>query len=211
MLLFKPAFALIALVALAACGFQPVYADKNYRLSAPPSGNDDITADLARVRLTPVSESFSGDYTIQSGRGGQKLQNLLIDRIYPHGYPKNPAYTLDITLTSTETRLGIQKDSSASRAELQMVAQLILKKSIGAQAPAELAKTNSGGELYRTKIRTRVAYSILDAQYGTLVARENAIDRGLEQIANEIVNRLSLYFSRDPAALADSAQANENQ
>ena len=203
---FIAAAALLALTAgltagLAACGFQPVYADKNYRLSAPPSGSADVTADLARVRLAPVRESFTNDTQTQPGRGGQKLQNLLIDRMYPHGYPQQPGYTLEIALTSTETELGIQKDSSATRAELQMTAELVLKRSITAEPAAALVKTSNGDELYRTKIRTRVAYSILDAQYGTLVARENAVDRGLEQVANEIVNRLSLYFSRDPAAI----------
>ena len=75
----------------------------------------------------------------------------------------------------------------ATRAELSMTGNMILRN----------AETFS--ELYRTTVRTRVSYNILDAQYGTRVAQENAQDRALGQIADETVNRLSLYFSRDGA------------
>ena len=167
---------LLTTAALGSCGFQPVYADRAYRLSAPASGSQDVTADLANVRLLPLRD-----------RAGQKLQNLLIDRMYPHGYPAKPAYTLDLSLTTTENELGIQKDATATRAELLTVAKLTLHKS------------SDNSTAYRTTIRTRVAYSILDAQYATLVARENATDRALGQVADEVVTRLSLFFSRDPA------------
>lgn len=160
---------LLLLTLTAACGFQPVYADKAFRY------NDDGHADekLQNVRLLPLAD-----------RSGQRLQNMLIDRMYRSGYPKQPPYALEITLHSEERELGIQKDATATRAELIMTANMVLRKS------------DDYSELYRTIVRTRVSYNILEAQYGTLVARENADDRGLTQLADEIVNRLSLYFSR---------------
>lgn len=223
MLSAKSLFLLTAVLSLSACGFQPVYATKDYRLSNPPSGSASITADLALVRLLPVKESIDSSLQQSSGRGGQKLQNLLIDRMYPQGYPQQPRYTLDVNLASTETQLGIQKDATATRAELQMNAELFLRPvtaadQVVAPEPADSSKagrnklrvvnqtadgrptTSFSATVYHTTIRTRVSYNILTAQYGTLVARENAIDRGLEQVADEIVNRLSLYYSRDPEA-----------
>lgn len=172
------------LLLLTACGFQPVYADRNFRFD----DGKNIESSLQKVRILPLAD-----------RNGQQLQNMLIDRMYLNGYPQNPPYTLEIDLDSEERDLGIQQDATATRTDLYMTATMILRQ------------TQGHSELYRSKARIRVSYNILDAQYGTLVARENATKRGLTQLADEIVNRISLYFNRDepvgstPAGALDSA------
>ena len=43
--------------------------------------------------------------------------------------------------------------------------------------------------------RTVANYNQLQEEYGTLAAREGAYERSLNEIADQIVNRVSLYFS----------------
>ena len=167
----------VLLMMLSACGFQPVYASRDYRFD----DGKDVAASLKKVRLLPLAD-----------RDGQMLQNMLIDRMYPDGYPQNPPYSLEIVLTSEERDLGIQQDATATRTDLYLTATMVLRK------------TADHAEVYRSKARIRVSYNILDAQYGTLVTRENAQRRGLTQLADEIVGRVSLYFNRDvPAGATD--------
>lgn len=177
-MLLRKHFILLALFALSACGFQPMYGDNSaVKLAAPQLQN----VRLAGIELaeTPVTNGVRiGD------RLRQQFNNKLIDRIYTNGYPPAPAFELTVNVEATERETGIQKDATATRAELIMVGEMILRAS------------GTLEEVYRTKTRTRVAYNILDGQYGTLVAKENAYERAMETLADDIVRRLSLFLGR---------------
>lgn len=131
------------------------------------------SAELQDVRIRAIPDRY-----------GQMLTNKLVDRMYTTARPKNPRYELETVLSMQERQLGIQKDATATRGELMVTANVAIYDS----------ETQS--ELYRTTVRTRVAYNILEGQYGNLIGRENAYERGLNDVADDIVTRTALFLNR---------------
>lgn len=138
------------------------------------------STDMQNVRIKPIAD-----------RLGQQLSNKLVDRMYTTGRPQNTVYELEVALSPTERSIGIQKDATATRGELIMTATIVIYE----------AATQAS--LYTSTIRTRVAYNILEGQYGNLVARENAHDRALSDVADEITNRVALFLNRAHSTAGD--------
>ena len=129
---------------------------------------------LADVQIDPIAD-----------RNGQVLRNNLIDRFYTDGRPAKPRYRLSVTLAATEEELGIQKDATATRARLRL------------QASYELIEIATGQVVYRTFSRSVVSFNLVDSQFGVLATRQDAYDRGLTELSDDIRTRLALYFARD--------------
>ena len=147
-----------------------------------------LTLLLSGCGFTPMyGEAAHGDSAAQElnfvaidnipDRPGQELRNLLIDRFYVDGRPEKTIYRLQIALTSTEAELGIQSDGTSTRTQLSLTAKYTLLDNQDKMVLSGIA-------------RSLVSYSILNAQYGTLVARQDALSRGLSQVSQEITNRL---------------------
>jgi LPS-assembly lipoprotein len=118
-------------------------------------------------------------------RAGQQLRNRLIDRFYQDGRPATPEYTLDISLVPNVYKLGIALDDSATRAELSLQANYTLRNMQGAAvlSGATTSVTN---------------FNILRSQYATLISEQDAYDRGIAQVSEDITRRISLFFNREP-------------
>ena len=117
-------------------------------------------------------------------REGQKLRNLLIDRFYESTRPGNPRYRLDVTLTAVEQKLALQKDASAVRAQLLV------------DAPFRLTDTANGQVVFQAKSRSMISYNILEQHYAGLLTVENAYDRALLDISNDITTRVAMHLGR---------------
>ena len=161
------AFALLApaVLATSACGFQPMYGNL---------GPNSIGA----VELQQV------DISVIKDRYGQKLRNLLIDRFYADGRPVAPRYRLEATLIASEQKLALQKDATATRAQLIV------------SAPYQLTDAATGAILFQANARSFISYNVLEQQYAALATVENAYDRALLEIANEITIRVSAQLGR---------------
>jgi LPS-assembly lipoprotein len=118
-------------------------------------------------------------------RLGQQLRNRLIDRFYSDGRPASPEYTLDVSLVPSVYKLGIALDDSATRAELSLAANYTLRNMQGAAVftGSTTAVTN---------------FNILRSQYATLIGEQDAYDRSVAQVSEDITRRVSLFFNRDP-------------
>lgn len=135
---------------------------------------------------TPVSEALSAVYIENiPNENGQKLRNKLMDRLYYHGRPVDPEARLLVSLNASESDLGIRKDATAELSELS------------AQANFRLFD-RSGKELLKGSARSSVIYSKLDAQFGTLAAQRNSYDRAINEIAEQILSQLSLFYAETP-------------
>lgn len=132
---------------------------------------------LAQVQIDPIPE-----------RTGQVLRNKLIDRFYESGRPGNADYRLVVNLSAAEEGLGIRRDATATRARLTV------------QANYELIEAKTGKVAYRTFSRAVVSYNLLEAQYATLVAQQDAYERALTELADDVRTRLALFFMRDPGS-----------
>ncbi|TWB47225.1 LPS assembly lipoprotein LptE [Nitrospirillum viridazoti] len=165
-------------LALSACGFHTVYGD--HSLSGKPS---------TRAQMESVSIDIIPD------RIGQVLRNNLIDRFYQDsGRPAKPDYRLNVRLNSYKEDLGIQRDATATRARLHVLADY------------QLIDSKTGKTLYRTSSRSIVSYDISEAQYSTMVTEQDAYDRALTEVAEEITTRLALYFDRGSVVQATKDQ-----
>ncbi len=162
------AAALLAGIALAlsACGFRPLYEVTDDQ-AMPPIGQ------MAEILISPLPD-----------RIGQQMHNLLRDRLNPTGQPLDPAYTLDIRLSESRTELGIRKDETATRANLNLSAQFTLNS------------TQSGGRLFSDRVRTVSSYNILTSPFATGFAKDDARARALRELADAIQTRLGIFFSR---------------
>ena len=158
--------ALLGCLGLAGCGFSPVY------------GSHGTTDDN-----TPVAVALN-DISIENipDRDGQVLRNYLIDRMYGKNRPEHPAYKLTVKLHFTEASLGILANATATRALLTMEGDYTLSD----------AKDN---EMVSGHARSVASFDLLDQIYGSVVARQNAHERTLHEISEQITNRISLYFS----------------
>ncbi len=156
---------LLFLLALSAC-YHPLYGDKPLG-EAPTAQEQKLNA----VFLGAVD-----------GEKGQKLRNLLIDRMYGQGRPLHADTTLNIELSTIEENLGLQKNAVTARARLTV------------SVVYTLVDNATRKPLFTGKSRSIVSYNTLDEQYATLASKEDAYTRALTEIADRMVNRLLLYF-----------------
>jgi LPS-assembly lipoprotein len=106
---------LFACVALAGCGFHPLYAESE------ESGEFD--ADLASVSVTPIAE-----------RIGQIVANALRDSFNPARAKVPQRYVLTVVLTTSTGDYAIRKDGTASR-ELLAVSGSFNMYALGGERP----------------------------------------------------------------------------
>src|SRR5438874_1925996 len=92
------AVGLAAGLALAGCGWTPLYADRE-------TGPAD--AELRAIKVAPIPE-----------RIGQRLAMALRETFNPDGTPSPQRYRLDTLLTATRSDLGIQQTGLGSRGKL---------------------------------------------------------------------------------------------
>jgi LPS-assembly lipoprotein len=150
---------------LAGCGFRPLYGTSG--VAASPA----VLSALAQTRIRPIAE-----------RSGQRLRQILNEKLYSNGPAEAGAYDLDIALTKQIVELGVRPDSTTSRANLIMTASFALY--------------DAGARVYADVAQGVVSYNILDDQFATVASQTDAEDRALRQLGEEIKTRLAVYFDR---------------
>ena len=118
-------------------------------------------------------------------REGQALRNILIDNLYTEGRPPDARYVLHIERMKERTvKLGIRKDATATRTQLQLSLTMVLED------------RETGETVLKRSLRAINSYNILDNQYATYVAEEDARKRAMTEISDAIAREITLYFSR---------------
>lgn len=164
-------FALVACLLLAACGFQPLYGETE--------SQDDLSTEelLEFVRVPPIKD-----------RVGQLVRIELTNRMTPTRPVPKPLYSLAITLSESTAGLAVQKDASATRANLTIAASF------------ELRQIGTGERLTGGSVRSVNSYDILLSDFATLAAETDARERGAKDLADGIVDRLAIFLSRAQGA-----------
>lgn len=103
----KKIIAIITLFCLSSCGFEPLYATKNGR---------SIKKELSHV-----------DVELIPNREGQLLRNMLLQTIDTIDPKASKKYILSIELTSSNIDLGIRRDETAARSQINISAHYVLK------------------------------------------------------------------------------------
>lgn len=135
--------------------------------------NAGVTAELAATRIDLIAD-----------RTGQKLHNFLLDRFNPKGLAARPRYGLKVTVQTRRRELGIRKDETATRANLTLTARYTLRD----------WRTNRS--LYQGTSSSANSYNILEADFATLAALNDATTRAARELSEKIKTRLSIFFSR---------------
>lgn len=136
-------------------------------------------ADLSAVRIGLISD-----------RNGQLLRRYLMDRMYPQGGSVGDRYTLEVGLTIASANFGIQRDQTSTYAQIIVSSTYALRD----------IKTNQ--LLQGGSARAVSSYNVTQDPFNILVAEADARDRALQVLANDLVTRISLYFTRAPAPVA---------
>ena len=153
-------------LALSACGFTPLYGGTDSQAMSPVDH-------MAAIRISALPD-----------RTGQQMHNLLRDRLNPIGQPREPAYALGLRLSESRQELGIRKDETATRANLNLSVQFTL------------SSIQTGDLLYRGRFSSVSSYNILTSPFATGFSEADARARALRELANGIRTRLGIYFSR---------------
>ncbi|MEQ8651740.1 MAG: LPS assembly lipoprotein LptE [Kiloniellales bacterium] len=160
LLLLSPLLA--APLALGACNIRPLHGKQQAAVSQS----------LSSTRIAPLAN-----------RLGQKLHNLLRDRINPYGQPSEPAYELQVAVTRRETESGLREDETATRITLTLTANYQLL-------------TTQGGELVtQGTTGAQAVFNILENRFSSQVSEETAEERALALIADSITTRLTVALS----------------
>ncbi|MBI3441891.1 MAG: hypothetical protein HY052_08880 [Proteobacteria bacterium] len=161
--LYIACFCMLIMAGLSGCGFAPIYADKDMPAVARP----DI--DISNI----------------PDREGQYLRNLLIDRLYTSGRPTAAPYELRFTTLQKDiVNIGIQKDATATRAQMQITTQM------------QLVEKSTSKVLLQRTLKTADSYNLLDNQLATLVSQQNVTDSILREMGDDVITELNLYFRR---------------
>jgi LPS-assembly lipoprotein len=144
-------------------------------MAGAPSDQPAVAEQLAQVDIGEIPD-----------RIGQELRNRLIDHFYRDGRPAKPLYRLAITLDTSQMTLAVQQDVSASRSEWIVTASYVL------------TYIPTGQVVMSGSSRALPGYNITYAQYSSFVSENAAFERGIVYVGDDIYNRISLYFARDP-------------
>lgn len=156
------------LLALGACGFQPVYGTRTN-----DGANSGVTANLAAIKIAPIAN-----------RAGQLLRNSLQDKLTPRGVPARARYRLDVVLTENRSDLVILKDSTSTFSKVRFIADFVL-----------IDLTN-GQAVNRGQAESTTTFNRVDSDFAILAAEKDARRRAADEIGEDIRLRLGLYFNR---------------
>ncbi len=156
---------ILAVLPVAACGFEPLYGNRD----AP---GDAVFNDFHQIKIATIPE-----------RSGQMLRNELLDRLNYRGEPSQPRYELKVTLKEEQREVLVRSDQLATATDLTLTASY------------ELVDRASNAVLAKGTPRSINRFNVLASPYATLNSAEDARRRAAKQLAEDIRARLAVYFT----------------
>lgn len=132
-----------------------------------------IRQNMALIVIAPIG-----------GQRGLQLRNRLTEKISPTGVVDVPEFRLSVSLASSTEAVLIQLDTTATRQNLRM------------RASFTLTNLASGATVFTGKSVSVSSYNVVDSEFATIVAEDNATDRVAREIGEEIFDLLVVYFDR---------------
>jgi LPS-assembly lipoprotein len=141
-------------------------------------GRPGVTAELATIRVAPIADNT-----------GRLLRNALLDRLVPRGEMARPRYLLEVRVTEPRQPSALRRDD------------LISRFSHSVQATFRLVDTNGKTVVSGTSSFT-TDYEVTNSEYANVTSRDNARDRIVELIGDDIRSQLAAFLrDRAPGAL----------
>ncbi len=158
-------FAALAALALAGCGFQPLY-------GGTTAGGAKLSEVMATVDITPIP-----------GRVGQKLRNELIFANTGGGYAAPPRYRLNIVIRESVTDELVQITGDATSQVYQI------------EATFKLVDPSTRVVLFQGKAISRAAYNRFQEIFANVRARYDAENRAARTVAESIKTQLAAFLA----------------
>ena len=149
---------------LAGCGYHPLYGEHG-------ADNASVVDELALIHIEAIPD-----------RTGQQMYNMLRERLNPYGRPEQPKYALSVALTETRENLFLEKDETATRANLTLKASFVLRR------------IDDGTVITTGSSRSISSYDILSSQFASVISQEDARERDARAISDDIRTRLALVL-----------------
>lgn len=160
----------LALVGLSACttsGIRPLYGS---------AGGTETRESLSRVEV------------VAPGRIGQQIRNELVFGFGSGaGEPEHPRWRLDVTTTTIDTSVGIDRSSNLASAHLVQVS------STWALTEIAMDKTLASGTSF-----ANAAYDYSQQRFADLRAKRDAENRAAGAIALDIRTKIAVWFADHP-------------
>jgi LPS-assembly lipoprotein len=157
--------AILATAPLAGCGFHPLYGGET-------AGEYDPM--LAAIKVAQIQD-----------REGQILELALRERLNPRGADVPQPYLLTVILTLVRSDLGIQRNATSTRSEINGYATYTLTG----------AGTSVSGQS-----RTVTAFDLQNDAWAASVAEKDAREHAIQDLADTITLQLALWARRQEAA-----------
>jgi len=138
-----------------------------------------VHAELQTVRVALIAN-----------RTGQLLREYILDRIHSNDASPAALYQLEIGVLESRQYYGIQRDLTATYSRLALTANYTLRD-LKTQKPVLTGSFN----VYSS-------YNVAADPFNTVVAENDARERGVHNLGDELINRMSFYLRRQqpPAA-----------
>ena len=137
------------------------------------------TQSTAQGAMSPRADLYATEIALIPDRRGQILHNLLLDRFNPNGRPRAPLYKLSTGVSVTVRNLGLQADSTTTRSEVKVEANATLT-GVGEPQSFSASATSS--------------FNTTESDYGTLVAEDEAVERAMRMIAEQLTVQVAAFF-----------------
>jgi LPS-assembly lipoprotein len=155
----------LACLALPGCGFKPLYG------SSSATHDTTVMQQFASIQIPALRD-----------RIGQQMRNLLIDALHPSGAATDYRYRLSVNTAEADLNLGLQENATSTRGQVRVTAQYWL------------IENKSGKTLLHETLRASTSYNILINQFSSVLSEDDARQKALEQISEDMTEHLALYF-----------------
>ncbi|MBL4894580.1 MAG: hypothetical protein JKY59_06900 [Emcibacter sp.] len=163
---------LISAVIISGCGFKPMYGQFS-------DGGGDLRDVMANIRVASITEQG------RASRIGQVIRNDLLDRLTPFGETGSAEYILTVTFLIEEHGYGIREDESVTLQNLKLVTAFQLEDVATSKVILDSAS------------RALVSYDLAQSDYSNMIARNAALKRLAQDVANQMATRIGAYFSKN--------------
>lgn len=141
-----------------------------------PRAPEDWDPDLAAIAVTSMPN-----------RPGQILEMALRQNLNPSGVSVAPRWRLGTTLTVARTDLGIQRNATATSSEITVTASYTV------------TDVKTGAAVYSSSSRGVGDFNQLNDAYATQVGADDAQDRALHEVADDMALRMALFVREQRA------------
>jgi len=131
----------------------------------------DWDPDLAAISVAPIRD-----------RPGQVLALALRENLNPAGTSVPQRWRLDTVLSISRSDLGIQRNATATSSEITV------------NASYTLVELSTGTRVFSSGSRGVGDFNQLNDAYATQVGADDAQDRALQELAEEMTLRLALFI-----------------